>query len=118
MIAATLSIPGAFFTLMPTTTGFGWMLLLLLTCGGITGLVTAAAIAVLVPNEIRGVCLGAFVVVGAIIGFGVSPTLVTLVADAVGGDQALPLGVALTGALTSAVAAIGFTGALLRARKV
>jgi len=117
VVAATLSIPGAFFTLMPDVTGFAWMLLLLLTCGAITGLVTAAAIAVLVPNELRGVCLGAFIVIGAIIGFGVAPTLVTLIADGVGGEQALRYGVALTGAGASIIAAIGFAGALRRARK-
>lgn len=117
VVAATLSIPGAFFPLMPDVTGFAWMLLLLLMCGAITGLVTAAAIAVLVPNELRGVCLGAFIVIGAIIGFGVAPTLVTLIAGAMGGEQALRYGVALTGAGASIIAAIGFASALLRARK-
>ena len=117
VVAATLSIPGAFFTLMPDVTGFAWMLLLLLTCGAITGLVTAAAIAVLVPNELRGVCLGAFIVIGAIIGFGLAPTLVTLIADALGGEQALRYGLAFTGAGASIIAALGFAGALLRARK-
>jgi MFS family permease len=117
VVAAALSIPGAFFTLMPDVTSFAWMLLLLLTCGAITGLVTAAAIAVLVPNELRGVCLGAFIVIGAIIGFGVAPTLVTLIADALGGEQALRYGLAFTGAGASIIAALGFAGALLRARK-
>lgn len=117
VVAATLSIPGAFFALMPDTTGFAWMLLLLLTCGGVTGLVTAAAIAVLVPNELRGVCLGAFIVIGAIIGFGVAPTLVTLIAESIGGENALRYGLAITGAGTSIIAALGFAGALLRARK-
>lgn len=117
VVAAVLSIPGAFFSLMPDTTGFAWMLMLLLTCGAVTGLVTAAAIAVLVPNEIRGVCLGAFIVIGAIIGFGVAPTMVTLIAEGIGGEQALRYGVALTGAATSAIAAIGFISALVRARR-
>lgn len=112
VIAAALSVPAAFYALMPTATGFAWLLMLFLTCGAITGLVTAAAIAVLVPNEIRGVCLGAFIVVGAVIGFGVAPTLVTLLSDAIGGDQALRYGLALTGAATSAVAALGFLGAM------
>ncbi len=116
VVAAALSIPGAFFPLMPTATGFAWLLLLLLTCGAITGLVTAAAIAVLVPNEIRGVCLGAFIVIGAIIGFGVAPTLVTVIADTIGGEDALRTGLAICGAATSTAAAIGFTAALIRAR--
>lgn len=112
VIAATLAIPGAFFPLMPDATGFAWMLFLLLTCGAITGLTTAAAISVLVPNEIRGVCLGAFVVIGAIIGFGVALTLVTVLSDAIGGNQALRYGLTATSAVTSALAAIGFISAM------
>jgi MFS family permease len=116
VIAAALSIPGAFFPLMPDATGFAWLLLLLLTCGAITGLVTAAAIAVLVPNEIRGVCLGAFIVVGAIIGFGAAPTMVTLIGDAIGGPDALRYGLAYCGAATSIAATLGFATALIKAR--
>jgi MFS family permease len=116
VVAATLSIPGAFFTLMPSVEGFAWLLLLLLTCGAVTGLVTSAAITVLVPNEIRGVCLGAFIVIGAIVGFGVAPTLVTVIAEILGGDQALRYGLAVTSATASAIAALGFASALLRAR--
>lgn len=117
VVAAALSIPGAFFPLMPDAGGFAWMLFLLLTCGAVTGLVTAAAIAVLVPNEIRGVCLGAFIVIGAIIGFGVAPTLVTLISDALGREDSLRWGLALTGAGTSTLAALGFASALLFATK-
>ncbi len=115
--AAVLSIPGAFFALMPTISVFAAMLCLLLACGAVTGLVTSAAITVLVPNELRGVCISTFVVVGAIVGFGVAPTLVTLIADSLGGNETLRYGLAITSASTSAIAAIGFATALLRARK-
>jgi MFS family permease len=110
--AATLSIPGAFFAVMPSVTGFALMLALLLLCGGVTGLVTATAIAVLVPNEIRGLCLGAFMVVGAIIGYGVAPTLVTLVSQLLGGEDQIRYALVGSGALTSLVAALGFVRAM------
>lgn len=112
VVAAVLSIPGAFFPVMPDFVSFGWMLMLLLTCGAITGLITATAIAVLVPNEIRGVCLGAFIVVGAVIGFGVAPTLVTLISDALGGNDAIRYGLTATGVATSVLAALGFISAM------
>jgi MFS family permease len=112
VIAALASIPGAFFPLMPTLPGFALMLALLLTCGAITGLITATAIVVLIPNEIRGVCLGAFIVIGAVIGFGIAPTLVTLISDALGGGDAIRYGLATTGAATSTLAALGFIAAL------
>ncbi|WP_395647877.1 MFS transporter [Terricaulis sp.] len=114
VVAAALSIPGAFFPLMPDVTSFAWALFVLLTCGAITGLVTAAAIAVLVPNEIRGVCLGAFIVIGALIGFGVAPTFVTLISSAAGGIR---YGLAITGVATSIAAALGFILALRNAAK-
>ncbi len=113
VIAALLSIPGAFFPVMPTLSGFAWMFALLLTCGAVTGLITATAIAVLVPNEIRGVCLGAFIVIGAVIGFGIAPTMVTMISDALGGAGAIRYGLAATGVLTSVVATLGFGAAMV-----
>lgn len=115
VVAAVLSIPGALFPLMPDAMSFALVLALLLTCGAITGLVTATAVAVLVPNEIRGVCLAAFMVLGSIIGLGIAPTMVTMISDAMGGESAIRYGLAATGLITSIAAAIGFVAALLRA---
>ena len=114
--AAGLSIPGAFFPVMPGVTGFALLLALLMLCGAVTGLVTATTIAVLVPNELRGVCLGAFMVVGAVIGYGVAPTLVTLISELLGGEGQLRYALAWTTALTSLIAAAGFALAMHRSR--
>jgi len=110
--AAVLAIPGAFFPLMPGVWGFALLLGLLMLCGNVTGLVTATAIAVLVPNEIRGVCLGAFMVVGAVIGFGVAPTMTTMISDLLGGEGQLRYALTITMAATSVIAAIGFARAM------
>jgi MFS family permease len=110
--AALFAIPGACFPLMPGVWGFALFLALLMLCGNVTGLVTATAIAVLVPNEIRGVCLGAFMVVGAVIGFGVAPTMTTLISDLLGGEGQLRYALAITMAATSVIAAIGFARAM------
>ena len=114
--AAVLSIPGAFFPLMSSVPAFALLLALLMLCGAVTGLVTATTIAVLIPNEIRGICLGAFMVVGAVIGFGVAPTLVTLISALLGGEANLSLALATTTAVSSAIAAIGFAGAMRKAQ--
>lgn len=112
--AAILAIPGAFFPLMPGVTGFALLLALLMLCGNVTGLVTATALAVLVPNEIRGVCLGAFMVVGAVIGFGVAPTMTTMIRDLLGGEAQLGAALAITMATTSLIAVFGFLRAMRR----
>jgi len=113
-VAAVLSIPGAFFPIMPTATGFAIMLALLALCGTVTGLVTATALAVLIPNEIRGVCLGAFMVVGSVIGLGVAPTMATGLADLLGGEAYLRYGLTITTAATSLIAVFGFLMAMRR----
>ena len=115
VIFAALSIPGALYPIMPTATGFAWMLLLFMLSGAVAGLVTATALAVLVPNEIRGLCLGAFIVVGAVVGFGVGPTLVALVSQLLGGEAKIDLALALSGAAISAVSFLGFVAAMLKA---
>jgi len=114
VLAALLAIPGAFFPLMPSVAGFGLLMGLLLLCGNVTGLVTATALAVLVPSEIRGICLGAFMVVGAVIGFGVGPTMTTWISDLLGGETHLGAALAITMASTSLIAALGFARAMRR----
>lgn len=116
VVATFLSIPGALFPVMPTPAAFAGMLALLLVCGTATGLITAAALAVLVPNDYRGLCLGAFIVVGAVIGFGVAPTLVTLVSDALGGEGHLRTALCVSGLAASIASAAGFILALRSAR--
>ncbi|GAA0655645.1 MFS transporter [Brevundimonas lenta] len=108
VIASGLSIPMALFPIMPQVAGFGVLLSLLLLCGTIAGLITATAIAVLVPNEIRGLCLGAFVVIGALVGLGVAPTAVTLGSTLLGGEDKLGLALTITGVATSILAFVAF----------
>lgn len=117
VIASLVSVVGAFFPLAPDVPTFAALLGLLLLCGAITGLVTATAISVLVPNEIRGVCLSAFIVLGAIVGFGVAPTVVTLISETIGGAEAIRYGLAATTAATTLASAGGFITAMLHARK-
>jgi len=115
LVASGLSIPASLFPIMPSVPGFAIMLAILLVCGAVTGLVTATAIAVLIPNDIRGVCLGAFIVIGAVIGFGAAPTLVTLGSTALGGEGHLGEALALTGLATSLISFAAFALATLRA---
>jgi len=101
VIAAALSVPAAFFPMMPDITTFSIAFALFVTGGAVCGLTTATALAVMVPNEIRGLCLSLFIVVGAVIGFGLAPTMVTLVSQWLGGEQFVGVALAWTGVVTS-----------------
>jgi hypothetical protein len=45
-------------------------------CGAVTGLVVSVALTVLMPNELRGLCIGAFIAIAGLIGFGLAPWVV------------------------------------------
>jgi MFS family permease len=114
--ASALAIPGALFAAAPDVTSFALLLSLFLFCGSIAGLVTSAAIAVLTPNETRGLALSAFVVVGAIVGFGLAPTLVAWMSTALGGEAHLGQALAATDLLVSLVSCAGFVLAALASK--
>lgn len=115
VLASVLSIAASFFPVMPGALGFAAMLSLLLVCGSITALSTGVAIAVLIPNEIRGVCLATIFSLSSILTLGVGPTLVTILSAAFGGDAHLGRALALVGASVCAVSVLAFMIAMRRA---
>lgn len=96
-VASILAVPAALFPLAPGTTSFGLLLALMLTSGTLMGVVVATAITVLLPNEVRGLCMGAFIAIAGVVGFGLAPTLVTWIADVLGGSTHLGTGLGIVG---------------------
>lgn len=117
VVASAIGVPAALFPLMPGVPGFAILLTALLLAGTATGLITATAIAVLVPNQFRALCLGSFVVVGSFIGFGVAPSLVTIISERVGGEGALAPALAGVGIVSSLLSLIAFALAAKAAPK-
>jgi predicted Co/Zn/Cd cation transporter (cation efflux family) len=94
---------------------FGAALFALLLGGTITGLVTATAIAVVLPNELRGLCIGSFIAIAGLIAFGVSPTLVTSLSALMGGEGELGTALAIIGTVVSILGFASFWLAMRRA---
>jgi MFS family permease len=115
VVASAIGVPAALFPIMGDVTGVAIVLFLLLVAGSITGLITATAIAVLVPNEERGVTLGAFMILGSLIGLGLSPILVTVGSRALGGETHLALSLAIVGVVTGVISLAGFVIAMFNA---
>lgn len=112
VIGAGLSVPAALFPLMPNVPVFAVLLALLLTAGAITGIASTAAVAVLVPNELRGISLSLLGAVALLMSYGVAPSLVSLGTGWTGkeGEVALPL--ALVGVVTSVIGTLAFARAM------
>ena len=115
VVASAIGVPAALFPIFGNVPAFTTVLFLLLSAGAVTGLITATSIAVLIPNEERGVCLGAFMILGALIGLGLSPVLVSLGSQALGGEAHLAPALAIVGVTTSLLSLAGFVLALRNA---
>lgn len=115
VIAAAIGIPAALFPIGPTVTWFAIAFGALSLCGAITGLVTSVALTVLIPNELRGLCIGAFIAFAGLIGFGIAPSLVTAISSLLGGESHLGPALAIVGTATGALSVIGFFLAMRRA---
>ena len=115
VIAAGLGVPAAFFPIMPGVPALAVMLGLLVLCGAITGLVISVALTVLIPNELRGLCIGAFIAIAGLIGYGLAPWLVTFVSGLLGGEQHLAVALTLVGVVVSALSFFAFLLAMKRA---
>lgn len=115
VVASAIGVPAALFPIITGVPAFALVLFLLLMAGAMTGLITATAIAVLVPNEERGVCLGAFMILGSLIGLGLSPMLVSLGSQALGGEAHLAPALAIVGVATGLLSLAGFVLAMINA---
>lgn len=115
VIASGLAAPAALFPIMPGTTGFAIALGALLLGGTITGLITATALSVLLPNELRGLCLGLFIAVAGVIALGIAPPLVTWVSTLLGGEALLATALAIVGTAVSTLSFLAFCLAMRNA---
>lgn len=113
--AAAIGIPAALFPLSGSIPVFALALGTLILAGTITGLITSVAITVMLPNELRGLCLGAFIAFAGLVGYGIAPPLVGWVSLLLGGEQHLAVSLTIVGMATSSAALGAFYVAMRRA---
>ncbi len=108
IVASIIALPAAAFPLSPSIPVFAGSLFILLLGGTVTGLVTATALAVILPNELRGLSIGVFLAVGGLIAFGLAPSIVTGISALLGGEAMLAQSLAIVGFVVSAIGCAGF----------
>lgn len=106
----------ACFPLMSSVTGFATLLGLLILCGAATNIIGTASITVLIPNELRGVCVSLISTFNIVFALGLAPTLVSLTAQATGYGDDIRLPLAIVGLVTSLGGAVSFVLAMRAAR--
>lgn len=112
---AAIGIPAALFPIMSSVDLCLILFGVLILSGTVCGLVTAAALSVLIPNELRGLCLGAFIAIAGVIAFGIAPSLVTGLAGLMGLATHLGAPLAIVGVIGGIGATIAFWMAIRNA---
>ena len=115
IIAAGLGVPAALFPVMPGVLSFAVALFVLVLSGAVTGLVISVALTVWLPNELRGFSIGAFIAIAGLIGYGLAPSLVTMVSGLLGGEAHLATALAIVGVVTSGFSFVAFIQAMRHA---
>lgn len=108
VIASAIGIPAALFSISPSVPVFAFALGVFVLCGTVTGLITSVVLTVLIPNELRGLCIGAFIAIAGLIGYGLAPSLVAGTSGLLGGEHHLGQAQALVGMIVSALSLLGF----------
>ena len=91
---ALIGAPGGLFAVMPGVVSAGALLILFVASTSATGVMGGTLLTVVVPNELRGLCLALLFAAGAIVGVGVAPLTVSLLSGVLGGPTTI--GTALT----------------------
>ncbi|EJU14770.1 major facilitator superfamily protein [Sphingomonas sp. LH128] len=97
--------------------GRAGVLALNLTMGAVTATIGVIAIALNVPNEIRGLALGTNVFVSAVFGVATAPSAIALLSQALGGEAMLGQAIAGVSFPSSLLAAFFFLLAMRGARR-
>jgi MFS family permease len=118
LVATAIGVPSALFPVMPGVSSFALAIAVLMFVGNITAMGASVALTVWLPNELRGLGIGAFIAIAGLIGFGIAPSLVTWVSSTLGGESHLSLALAIVGIAVSIISVIGFAIAIRNAPAV
>lgn len=106
-VAVALMIPCTVMSIMPTAIGFAILGALLMIAMGVGLMLPIMAINFQIPNELRGLCMGSYVVVIAVAGM-IGAPLVGYVGWLLGGDMKIGYAMTLVSAPLAAAAALSF----------
>jgi predicted MFS family arabinose efflux permease len=115
VIATAISIPASAYPIMPTVTGFAWVLFVLLLGGTVVNLVNTAAIAVLVPNEERAMSLAVMRIIGTFVGGPATAGVIVWMSAAIKGPTGLGQALTWMGVITGILSLLGYWMAMANA---
>lgn len=114
VFAALAAAPLSLFALAPNVGSFAALLALDLFCAGLIPTVGVIAIALNIPNEIRGRAIGSYVLVTAVLGTATAPAAIAFISRALGGETMLGHAIVIVSVPAALAAAACFLVAMRR----
>jgi MFS family permease len=105
VILALLCIPAALFAVVPSMAWASALLILFMALGGMTSVMVTPLMTILLPNELRGLCMTTVLAVCLLLGLGVAPLTVSLLSASLGGPAKIGLALSAVCMVTGALAA-------------
>jgi MFS family permease len=115
-LLALLSVPAGCFALAPTPLLASCLLAVLIVAGSMISMMSSALLIVVIPNELRGLCMGAALFGNTAFCIALAPLLVSLISGALGGSSALAMALSAVCASTGLLSAGIFLKGGLSAR--
>jgi MFS family permease len=105
---ALLGIPASLFAVAPGVASASILLFTFMTIGNAISVMTLTLSIVVVPNELRGLCIALFSAVGGVFGIALAPLTVSLLSNAIGGPAMIGTALAVVAATTAVLGAVAF----------
>lgn len=114
---ALLSAPAGLFALAPGVELASLLLVTFMTLVGAIATAGTALFSIVIPNELRGLCMSILVAVCAVFGAGLAPLMVSVLSGAIGGTTTIGRALALIATLSSALGALLFGSGICYLRR-
>lgn len=105
---ALLSIPAGVFVMLPSVSAASALLVLFLTLISVIGITEMTLTTIVIPNELRGLCLSILIAAGLVFGVGLAPLAVSLLSGVLGGPAMIGKALAIICVATGVLGAISF----------
>jgi MFS family permease len=105
---ALLGVPGGLFAIFPNILVSSALLVVFLTAVGAVIVTGIALFTIVVPNELRGLCVAVLAGAQVLFGVGMAPVLVSLLSGVLGGPALIGKALTIVLVATSTIAAAAF----------
>jgi MFS family permease len=112
-LAAALCIPGSFLAMTAGIWGFAALMSVFMIASGVAVSIPVIVINFRIPNELRGLCMGLYIVLISLSGM-IGAPLIGYASQRLGGDAMLGEAIALVGAPFALLAALSFWAATFK----